>query len=570
MTDAGTGEAETGAAEAGAAIERERMAYDVVVVGAGPAGLATAIRLKQLAAERGEEISVVLVEKGSEVGAHILSGAAIDPIGLDRLVPGWRADPDCPLKQPATRDRFLFLGPAGAVAIPNAVMPAFMSNDGNYVGSLGGLCRWLGTVAEGLGVEIYPGFPAAGLIRGADGAVNGILTGDFGVARDGTPKAGFTPGIEIAGRYTVLAEGARGSLTKRVIAEFGLRAGRDDQKYGIGLKELWRVRPDVFEPGLVLHTMGWPLGNDTGGGGFLYMFDDNQMALGMVVHLNYRNPHLDPYMEFQRLKTHPVVADYLEGAKREGYGARAIAEGGYQSVPKLVFPGGCLVGCAAGFVNVSRIKGSHNAILTGMQAAEHIAAALVEGRAHDTLDGYEAAWRGSEVGRDLRPVRNVKPLWSRYGTLGALVLGGADMWAHQILGGTLFGTMGHGGPDHAALKPADETKPIAYPKPNGITTFDRASSVFLSNTNHAENQPVHLRVRDMGLQKTSELGVYGGPSARYCPAGVYEWDTAGPEPRYVINAQNCVHCKTCDVKDPNQNIDWVPPEGGGGPNYAGM
>jgi electron-transferring-flavoprotein dehydrogenase len=570
MSEADTAEAAATEAE-DATIERERMEYDVVVVGAGPAGLATAIRLKQLAAERGEEISVVVVEKGSEVGAHILSGAVIDPKGLDRLVPDWRTDPDCPLKTPVARDGFVFLGPSGSVGIPNALMPKFMSNHGNFIGSLGSLCRWLGTVAEGVGVEIYPGFPAADLLRGSDGSVQGVVTGDFGVAKDGTPKEGYTPGMELAGRYTVLAEGVRGSLSKRAMAAFNLREGRDDQKYGIGIKELWRVRPEAFEPGLVLHTMGWPLDNSTGGGGFLYHFGDHQMALGMVVHLNYKNPHLDPYMEFQRLKTHPVVADYLEGAKREGYGARAIAEGGYQSVPKLAFPGGCLVGCAAGFVNVPRIKGTHNAILSGMLAAEHIAAALAEGRSHDTLDTYQQAWFTSEIADELRGVRNVKPLWSRYGTVGgALLLGGMDMWAHRILGGSLFGTMSHGGPDHAALKPAAKAKTIAYPKPNGVTTFDRASSVYLSNTNHAENQPVHLKVLDPGLQKTSELGVYGGPSEHYCPAGVYEWDRSGAEPKFVINAQNCVHCKTCDIKDPNQNINWVTPEGGGGPNYVGM
>ncbi|WP_205648494.1 electron transfer flavoprotein-ubiquinone oxidoreductase [Acuticoccus kandeliae] len=551
-------------------IERERMDYDVVVVGAGPAGLATAIRLKQLAAEREEEISVVVVEKGSEVGAHILSGAVIDPSGLDALVPEWRTSEDCPLKTAVTRDVFRFLGPAGDVALPNVLMPGLMSNHGNYVGSLGNLCRWLGEVAEGLGVEIYPGFPAADLIRGENGTIEGIVTGDLGVGRDGEPKDSFTPGMELGGKYVVLAEGVRGSLTKRIIAEHGLDKGREPQKYGIGLKEVWRVSDAVFEPGLVMHTMGWPLDNSTGGGSFLYHYGENLMALGFVVHLNYANPHLDPFQELQRLKDHPAIAPMLEGATREAYGARAIAEGGYQSVPKLVFPGGCLVGCAAGFVNVPRIKGSHNAIHSGMLAAEHLFAALAAGRANDSLDSYEAAWRSSTIGRDLYPVRNVKPLWSKFGTLAGLAAGGLDMWTNSLFGFSLFGTLSHGGPDFAKLKPAGKTKPIAYPKPNGVTRFDRPSSVYLSNTNHEEDQPIHLKVLDPALQKSSELGVFDGPSARYCPAGVYEWHREDGEPRYVINAQNCVHCKTCDIKDPNQNINWVPPEGGGGPNYLGM
>ncbi|MBJ3774496.1 electron transfer flavoprotein-ubiquinone oxidoreductase [Acuticoccus mangrovi] len=551
-------------------IERERMDYDVVIVGGGPAGLAGAIRLKQIAAEKGEELSVVLVEKGSEVGAHILSGAVIDPSGLDTLVPEWRTDAECPLKTEVTRDVFQFLGPAGSINLPTMLMPPLMSNHGNFIGSLGNLCRWLGGLAEGLGVEIYPGFPAADFVRDDGGAIIGIVTGDFGIGRDGEPKDSFTPGIELCGKYVVLAEGVRGSLTKRAIAEFALDAGREPQKYGIGLKELWRVTDAVFEPGMVRHTMGWPLKNDTGGGSFLYHYGDNMMALGMVVHLNYQNPHLDPFQELQRLKTHPAIAPYLEGATREAYGARAIAEGGYQSVPKLVFPGGCLVGCAAGFVNVPRIKGSHNALKSGMLAANHIAAAIAAGRAGDTLDSYEAAWRSSDIGRDLKPVRNVKPLWSRLGTFGGLMAGGLDMWLNTLLGFSPFGTLGHGKPDYAALKPAAQTKPIAYPKPNGVTTFDRPSSVYLSNTNHEEDQPVHLKVGDAALQATSELGVYGGPSPRYCPAGVYEWQTEDGDPRYVINAQNCVHCKTCDIKDPNQNINWVPPEGGGGPNYLGM
>ncbi len=550
--------------------ERERMDFDVVVVGAGPAGLATAIRLKQRAAETGDELSVVVVEKGSEVGAHILSGAVIDPIGLDRLMPDWRSRDDFPLKTTVTSDRFQFLGPAGSLPLPTALMPRLMNNHGNLVGSLSDLCKWLAGEAENLGVEIYPGFPAVALLKDEEGRANGILTGDFGVAPDGSPGDNYTPGMELGAKYVVLAEGVRGSLTKRAIAEYDLMKGRQPQKYGIGLKELWRVSDALFEPGLVQHTMGWPLDGKTGGGSFLYHYGDGLMSIGFVVHLNYKNPHLDPFLEFQRFKTHPAIAPYLEGGRREGYGARAISEGGYQSVPRLAFPGGCLVGCAAGLVNVPRIKGSHNAVLSGLQAADCIADALAQGRAHDTLEAYEAGWRRSEIGRDLYPVRNAKPLWSRFGTLGGLAGAGADMWSHQLFGGSPLGTLGHGAPDYATLKPAKATKPIAYPKPDGTLMFDRPSSVYLSNTNHEEGQPAHLKVRDMHLQETSELGVYGGPSARYCPAGVYEWDREGGDARYVINAQNCVHCKTCDIKDPNQNIDWVPPEGGGGPNYQGM
>ncbi|GAB5376071.1 MAG: electron transfer flavoprotein-ubiquinone oxidoreductase [Acuticoccus sp.] len=550
--------------------ERERMDFDVVIVGAGPAGLATAIRLMQRAGEAGEELSVVVVEKGSEVGAHILSGAVVDPVGIDKLLPDWRERDDFPLATTVTRDRFLLLGPAGDLPLPNTLMPRLMDNHGNRVGSLSDLCKWLAAEAEGLGVEIYPGFPAVELLKDADGRATGIVTGDFGVNADGTPGDNFTAGMELGAKYVVLAEGVRGSLTKQAIADYDLMAGRQPQKYGIGLKELWRVDAGLFEPGLVQHTMGWPLDGKTGGGSFLYHYGDNLMAVGFVVHLNYKNPYLDPFAEFQRFKTHPAIAPFLEGAKREAYGARAISEGGYQSVPKLVFPGGCLVGCAAGLVNVPRIKGSHNAVLSGIQAAEEILAALKAGRANDTLDGYEAGWRGSEIGRDLYPVRNAKPLWSKLGTLAGLAGAGADMWSHQLFGGSVLGTLGHGAPDHAALAPAAKARPITYDKPDGTVRFDRPTSVYLSNTNHEEGQPVHLKVRDMALQRTSEHDVYGGPSARYCPAGVYEWDESGEDARYVINSQNCVHCKTCDIKDPNQNIDWVPPEGGGGPNYQGM
>ena len=549
--------------------ERESMEYDVVIAGGGPAGLATAIRLKQLAAESGADISVVLVEKGSEIGAHILSGAVIDPIGLDKLLPEWRDAPDRPLTTAVTKDEFLFLGPAGGVKIPTPALPRLMDNHGNFIGSLGNVTRWLGQQAEALGVEIYPGFPAAEVLV-EDGKVLGIATGDMGVGRDGEPKGEFARGMELRGKYTILAEGARGSLTKGIIARFELNKNSDHQKYGLGVKELWQVRPENFHRGLVQHSMGWPLPNKAGGGSWLYHFDDNLVSVGFVTHLNYENPTLSPFEEFQRVKTHPMIRDTFEGGKRIGYGARAIMEGGWQSVPKLVFPGGCLVGDSAGFVNVPRIKGSHNAILSGMLCAEYVASALSEGRQHDEVTGYEDSWRSSEIGYDLFRVRNVKPLWSRFGTLVGIGLGGLDMWASELLGTSLFGTLAHGKPDYATLKPVAEVKRIAYPKPDGVLTFDRLSSVYLSNTNHEEDQPVHLKVKDMELQKRSEHDVFGGPSARYCPAGVYEWLEEGPEPTFVINAQNCVHCKTCDIKDPNQNIDWVTPEGGGGPNYTGL
>ncbi len=546
--------------------DRESMEFDVVVVGAGPAGLAAAIRLKQCA----PDLSVVVIEKGAEVGAHILSGAVIDPIGLDRLLPDWRHEAS-PITTPVTDDRFLWLGPAGVVRLPGFIMPPLMSNHGNYIASLGDLCRWLAGKAEALGVEIFPGFAAVEALFDDSGTVAGVATGDMGIGRDGRPKPGFQRGMALRAKYTFIAEGARGSLAKQLIRRFGLDQGREPQKYGIGIKELWEVAPARHRRGLVQHSFGWPLDNRTGGGSFLYHFGENLVAAGFVVHLNYANPYLSPFLEFQRWKQHPAISGVFEGARRIGYGARAISEGGWQSVPKLAFPGGVLIGCAAGFVNVPRIKGSHNAILSGMLAAEHAAEAIAGGRSRDELASYDAAWRETEIGDDLRRVRNVKPLWSRFGTLAGVALGGLDMWAGTLLGFSLFGTLGHSKPDHAATAPAAAERPIAYGKPDGRLSFDRLSSVFLSNTLHDEDQPVHLRVRDLDLQKSSEHDVYGGPSARYCPAGVYEWIEEGNgAPRYVINAANCVHCKTCEIKDPNQNIDWVPPEGGGGPNYRGM
>jgi len=543
---------------------REAMEFDVVVVGAGPAGLAAAIRLKQL----NPELGVVVVEKGSEVGAHILSGAVIDPIGLDRLLPEWRSE-DTPIKTPVTDDRFYWLGPSGALRVPNFLLPPLMSNHGNYIVSLGNVCRWLATKAEALGVEIYPGFSAAEVLYGAQGEVVGVATGDMGVGKKGEHKDAFTRGMELRAKYTLFAEGARGSLSKQLIARFELAKDREPQKFGIGLKELWKVAPEKHKPGLVQHTSGWPLGNSTGGGSFLYHLEDNQVAVGFVVHLNYKNPYIAPFEEFQRFKQHPSIRSTFEGGKRLSYGARAITEGGWQSVPKLTFPGGALIGCAAGFINLPRIKGSHNAILSGMMAAEHVAAALGEGRIGEELSGYEDAWRSSDIGRDLKKVRNVKPLWSKLGTTLGFAFAGLDMWTNT-LGFSLFGTLKHGKPDAATLEPAARFKPIAYPKPDGVVSFDKLSSVFLSNTNHEEDQPVHLIVKDLGLQKQSEHDVYAGPSARYCPAGVYEWVEESSGPRFQINAQNCVHCKTCDIKDPNQNITWVPPEGGGGPNYPNM
>jgi electron-transferring-flavoprotein dehydrogenase len=542
---------------------RESMEFDVVIVGAGPAGLAAAIHLKQ----RSPELGVVVVEKGSEVGAHILSGAVIDPIGLDRLLPEWRSE-DTPIKTPVIDDRFYWLGQSGGMRLPNFMMPPLMSNHGNFIVSLGNVCRWLATKAEALGVEIYPGFAATEVLF-ENGAVVGVATGDMGIAKDGKPRSDFTRGMELKAKYTLFAEGARGSLSKILIANYGLDRGRQPQKFGIGLKELWQVAPDKHKRGRVQHSFGWPLGNSTGGGSFLYHFDDNLVAVGFVVHLNYSNPYLSPFEEFQRFKTHPDIGGIFDGGKRLSYGARAITEGGYQSVPKLTFPGGALIGCAAGFINLPRIKGSHNAILSGMLAATHVADALTQGRAHDEIASYEDAWREGEIGKDLWRVRNAKPLWSKLGTALGIAAGGFDMWTNT-LGFSLIGTLAHGKPDSDTLKPANECKPIAYPKPDGKLTFDRLSSVFLSNTNHEEDQPPHLRVGDMALQQSSEHDIYAGPSARYCPAGVYEWVEEAGKPRFVINAQNCVHCKTCDIKDPNRNITWVPPEGSGGPKYSNM
>jgi electron-transferring-flavoprotein dehydrogenase len=552
---------------------REAMEYDVVIVGAGPAGLAAAIRLKQGAAAAGAEVSVAVIEKGSEVGAHILSGAVVDPVGLNELIPDWKAK-GAPLETAVTKDKLLILGPQGALDISALPMPGYMRNHGNYICSLGNLCRWMAGEAEALGVEIYPGMAASELVFDAAGAVKGVVAGVFGVNRDGTHGPDYQPGLELHARYTMLAEGARGSLGKIVQARFDLCSDSEPQKYGIGLKELWQVPAEAFQPGLVQHTFGWPLSNDTGGGSFLYHFGDRYVAIGMVVHLNYKNPWLSPYDEFQRFKHHPSVRPHLEGGKRVSYGARAIVEGGFQSAPKLAFPGGMLLGDDAGFVNLPRIKGSHNAIRSGVLAADAALAALGEGRGGDELVEYQAAYEASALRRELYGVRNAKPLWSRFGTiLGGLMFTGFDLWTTRLLGGfSFFGTLKHGKTDAAATGLAKDHKKIAYPKPDGVISFDKLSSVFISNTNHEENQPCHLKLKDPTVPIGVNLPLYGEPARLYCPAGVYEvvTDEAGNDPKFVINFQNCVHCKTCDIKDPSQNIVWTTPQGGDGPNYPNM
>ncbi|MBI0163428.1 electron transfer flavoprotein-ubiquinone oxidoreductase [Bartonella sp. M0283] len=545
---------------------RESMEFDVVIVGAGPAGLSAAIRLKQI----NPDLSVVIVEKGVEVGAHILSGAVVDPIGIDTLLPDWRKDQNHPFTTEVKEDHIFLLDETKAKQLSNRIMPKILSNHGKYIVSLGNVCRWLATKAEALGVEIYPGFAATEVLYNEDGAVKGIATGDMGVEKDGSQGPNYMRGMELLGKYVLIGEGARGSLAKTLINKFDLDKGRSPQKYGIGLKELWEIDPSKHHTGLVQHTLGWPLDDDTGGGSFLYHMDNNQIAVGFVVHLNYKNPYLSPFEEFQRFKTHPAIRPIFEGGKRIAYGARALTEGGWQSVPKLTFPGGALIGCSAGFMNVPRIKGSHNAVLSGVYAANAIARAIKSGRSHDEISEIEAGWRDSAIGKDLYPVRNVKPLLSKYGTKKGVRLGGFDMWCQTLFHFSFFGTMSHGLPDYLSLEPAEKHKPINYPKPDGVVSFDRLSSVFLSNTNHEENEPCHLKVTSLDVQEKSELNIYAGPSTRYCPAGVYEWIEKDGRETYVINAQNCVHCKTCDIKDPNQNITWTCPQGGEGPVYPNM
>ncbi|MDX2220379.1 MAG: electron transfer flavoprotein-ubiquinone oxidoreductase [Burkholderiales bacterium] len=545
--------------------DRESMEYDVVVVGAGPAGLAAAIRLKQLAAAKGSDVNVCVVEKSAEVGGHILSGAVMDPIAITELFADWK-EQGAPLNQPVTEDRFLFLSETGAKRVPDWMLPGCFKNHGNYVISLANVCRWLGTKAEELGVEIYPGFAAAEVLFNEDGSVKGIATGDLGIGKHGEPTDRFQRGMELHAKYTFFAEGCRGHLGKQLQARFKLNDGRDPQVYGIGLKELWEVKPEKHVPGLVIHTAGWPLQSDTYGGSFLYHLENNQVAVGFVVGLAYTNPYLSPFEEFQRYKTHANIRTFLEGGKRLAYGARAIAAGGLQSLPKLTFPGGVLIGDNAGFLNASRIKGSHAAIKSGMLAAESAFDALAAGRTGDELTGYPAAFEKSWLHEELYKARNFKP-WMSKGLYTGTLMVGIDQ---VVFGGKAPWTLHHDHADHETLKKKTEATPIQYPKPDGVISFDRLSSVFISNTNHEEDQPAHLTLKDASVPIATNLALYDAPEQRYCPAGVYEIVTENETPRLQINAQNCVHCKTCDIKDPTQNIVWVTPEGGGGPNYPNM
>ena len=548
--------------------ERESMPYDVVIVGGGPAGLSAAIRFKQLADDAGKDLSVCILEKGSEIGAHILSGAVIDPKALDELIPNWR-DEDCPLADtPVTENHHWILTRNKQFSMPHLMTPGFMHNKGTYTGSLGNLCRWLGERAENMGVEIFPGFAAAEILYNEDGSVKGVATGDMGIARDGSKKPEYEPGLELHAKYTFFAEGARGHLTKQLKPKFALDSDCEPQIYGLGIKELWDIDPELHESGKVIHTQGWPL-DEANGGGFLYHQANGQVALGFVTWLNYANPYLSPFEEMQRWKTHPAIRKFLEGGKRVSYGARAINDGGYQSVPKLAFPGGALIGCSAGFVNVPRIKGTHTAMKTGMMAAEAAYEAIITDRESDELTAYQDAYDNSWVKEELRVVRNVLPSVEKYGNFLGTLLSGMHMWAENLKIKMPF-TMKHH-PDYEALNRKDHARPIDYPKPDGEITFDRLSSVFLSNTNHEEDQPVHLQLKDEDIPVEHNLEIFAGPSQRYCPAGVYEFvEDEDGNPKFQINAQNCVHCKTCDIKDPAQNINWVVPEGGGGPNYPNM
>jgi electron-transferring-flavoprotein dehydrogenase len=550
-----------------AEIERESMAYDVVIVGAGPAGLSAAIRLKQLNAD----LEVVVLEKGSEVGAHILSGAVLDPVGLDALIPDWK-EKGAPIKVPVKKDNFLMLSEKGGFKIPNFPMPPLLNNHGNYIVSMGNVCRWMAEQAEAMGVEIFPGMACSELVYDENGAVKGVVAGEFGKNKDGSEGPSYEPGMELHGKYVFLSEGVRGSLSKQVIAKFDLAKDSDVPKFGLGMKEIWEIDPAKHEEGTVTHTMGWPLNKNAGGGSFIYHAENNQVNIGFVVHLNYKNPHVFPYMEFQRFKHHPKIAELLEGGKRVAYGARAITEGGWQSIPKIVFPGGALLGCSAGLVNVPRIKGNHNAMLSGKAAAEAANDAINAGRASDELTAYEEDLRSGPIATDLKRVRNVKPMWSKWGLLPSLVFGGFDMWVANLTGWNPFGTLKHGKSDALSTGKAADYAPIEYPKPDGKLSFDRLTNVSFSATNHEEDEPCHLQLADPNIPIAVNLPEFAEPAQRYCPAGVYEVirDDDGSNPRFQINAQNCVHCKTCDIKDPSQNITWVTPQGGEGPNYPNM